>query len=478
VAGIRGLATETARGGQACREGLDMIACSIEGARGQLERAIGAYRPPLDAALGASPGELAAALGACLDLAGRRLGFGTAALELDVLLVPFSPFALPCEVISAADRHVVCYTDYRVFRRCDFAQATLAVIAVTLGAAAAAPLWDQIASAVTREEPQRRAMARILMIVLANMTAAHAVRAHLDPSHVDNAERLGIYQRYRRLTGAAAPAWRRYLSGSCPPDQAVRAVARALREMPADYYIMGEPVDAMVADFYLLELMSAEGNPIAGALLEKLEAALAEDFTRYLHIAVGAELGHFQATPLDTLPDELRGFVAAVNAGDSRLRWPELYAAAGVRALLLAEEAFCHSGPEFGGRAWAPIAALLRDYLTGRINRRVFIDQCFSIKHNNGPIFDKIYDVSGVGSALAAQAAGDLARLAALASPEVRHLYRRGLALRRLVHDPVWLGVQQDTASDVADWEDRYGWQNPRDRPKFHEYGARALTGE
>jgi hypothetical protein len=449
--------------------GLDKIACSLEQVGNKLAAAIARHSPQPEAALGGAPTELAAPLAAGLELTCRRLGIRTIPRGLEVLLAPFTPFGLPCEVISTADDALTCYTDYRVFRGGDFCQATLSVLAVALGARSVAataddaPLWERIASAVSQVDRQRQALSRILMIVLANLTAAHAARVHIDPSHADNAERLGIYQRYRRLTAVIAPAWRQYLNGADGASQAVDAITRLLRDRPADYYIAGEPVDQMIADFYLLEFMSAEGNPIARRLLGRLEAALAEDFVRYLHIAIGAELGHYQATPLDTLPDELREFVAGVNAGDSRLRWPELYAAYGIRALFLAEDVFLHSGPEFGGRAWAPITVLLRDYLSGTINRRIFIDQCFSIKHNNGPIFDKIYDVSGVGPALAAQAAGDLARLSGLASQQVRYLYRRALVLRRLEHDPVWLGVQQDSAADVAAWEDKYGW---RERPR------------
>jgi cyclophilin family peptidyl-prolyl cis-trans isomerase len=63
-------------------------------------------------------------------------------------------------------------------------------------------------------------------------------------------------------------------------------------------------------------------------------------------------------------------------------------------------------------------------YVTWEIPDRVFIDQCFTLEHNNGSVFDKFYDVQDVRTVLDAQAALDLDTLQRHASAAVRGLLR------------------------------------------------------
>ena len=72
--------------------------------------------------------------------------------------------------------------------------------------------------------------------------------------------------------------------------------------------------------------------------------------------------------------------------------------------------------------------------------RRVFIDQCFTLRHNNGPLFDKCFDVSNVLTVLDAQASGDYDRLLQHASTAVRRLWTAQRKASFIGRHPVWLG--------------------------------------
>lgn len=43
----------------------------------------------------------------------------------------------------------------------------------------------------------------------------------------------------------------------------------------------------------------------------------------------------------------------------------------------------------YGGKAWAAVAKVLRDYVHGTISAEVMMDTAFTLCHNNGPIFNK-----------------------------------------------------------------------------------------
>lgn len=43
----------------------------------------------------------------------------------------------------------------------------------------------------------------------------------------------------------------------------------------------------------------------------------------------------------------------------------------------------------YGGLAWAAVADVLRDYVTGVISAEIMLDTAFTLAHNNGPIFNK-----------------------------------------------------------------------------------------
>jgi hypothetical protein len=57
-----------------------------------------------------------------------------------------------------------------------------------------------------------------------------------------------------------------------------------------------------------------------------------------------------------------------------------------------------------GGHMWATAARLARDYYAGVLNTQTFIDRCWSLQHNNGSLFNKIYRTDHLNSVLEWQA--------------------------------------------------------------------------
>ncbi|RKN04271.1 peptidylprolyl isomerase [Streptomyces radicis] len=94
---------------------------------------------------------------------------------------------------------------------------------------------------------------------------------------------------------------------------------------------------------------------------------------------------------------------------------------------------------------------MLRRYVDHELSHTVFIDQCFTLEHNNGSLFDKYFATDGLLTVLDAQAAGDLVTLAGRASPEVRRLWQLHEERRFLSHDPAWLGRPTGARPERAD---------------------------
>jgi len=211
------------------------------------------------------------------------------------------------------------------------------------------------------------------------------------------------------------------------------------------------------SDFYLLESLAAQADPLAVCMLARLEARLAREFACYLDMAIGGELRYaMQHLGAEALPAELTCFFREIDPGErgaAWLTWTVVRRVLGLRALELAAAVFRTPGwaENFGGEAWAIAARLLRDHLLGRMATRTFVDQCFSLEHNTGAILNKLYDTDALAGILAAQYRGDYGLLLAHASAEVRRCQRHHDWRRRREHDPVWLGVQMtDTADELA----------------------------
>lgn len=206
-------------------------------------------------------------------------------------------------------------------------------------------------------------------------------------------------------------------------------------------------------DFYLLEaLANIEGVAKARPKLLALESKLAREFTDYLDIAVGGELRYAQSHLGDQIPSELAPYFNEVNThrrdrGTAWLIWGVIRRKLGNRALELAELTFEQPGwrASFGGGPWAGIARVLRSYLEGRINDRIFVDRCWSLQHNSGCALNKLYSTYGLAAVLEAHGNDDYPTLVRSASAEVRGLWETHRKQKRravwLDHDPAWLGI-------------------------------------
>jgi hypothetical protein len=214
------------------------------------------------------------------------------------------------------------------------------------------------------------------------------------------------------------------------------------------------------ADFYLLENLAAGGDQVAARKLARLETQLASEFVSYLDMAIGGELRYVtRHLGNDAIPRDLVCFFREIcpgHRGKAWLVWTVVRRALGLRALEIAEEVFADTrwSEHFGGGAWASVTGLLRRHLEGEVSPRIFVDQCFSLEHNTGSVFNKLYDTSKLSRVLVAQSEDDYERLLAHASDEVRRRWRIREWRRRKDHDPIWLGVQVlDTYEDLREGE-------------------------
>jgi hypothetical protein len=208
------------------------------------------------------------------------------------------------------------------------------------------------------------------------------------------------------------------------------------------------------ADFYVLELLTARNGASAARMLADFETCLAREFACYLDMAIGGELRYaMQHLGKEALPAELACFFREIDPGErgmAWMAWTVVRRVLGLRALELAGHVFGTSGwaENFGGDAWATVARLLRDHLRGRVVARIFVDQCFSLEHNTGSVFNKLYETETLMGILEAQYRDDYGTLLRRASDAVRRCWRLHEWRRRQEHDPVWLGVQ---ATDTYD---------------------------
>ncbi|MGH2693312.1 MAG: hypothetical protein ACRDJJ_00715 [Actinomycetota bacterium] len=215
------------------------------------------------------------------------------------------------------------------------------------------------------------------------------------------------------------------------------------------------------ADFYLMENLVADGDGEARRALARHEEELAREFSCYLDVAVGGELRYARRhLGDDALPRELRCYFTEIgpgHRGKAWMVWTVVRRALGPRALILAEEVFSHDGwrENFGGSAWACVSRLLRSYLVGELMPRIFVDQCLSLEHNTGSVFNKLFDTTKLARVLVAQSEDDFERLLAHASGQVRRRWRLREWRKRQEHDPIWLGVQiLDTYDELVGKEE------------------------
>ena len=201
------------------------------------------------------------------------------------------------------------------------------------------------------------------------------------------------------------------------------------------------------ADFYLLNLLYIEtGNKEP---LNKLTDFLADQFSRYMFVAIGGELRHcsmsyYAKLPADTIDkicDEIGlnykiipwfFLRVAAGKGDRTAMWEawnkkakELGTENLTRfayAMFNAKGLWGQEGSSIGGKKWALIAKVLLDYLTGEITKMIFVDTAFGLKHNGAIHFSKVWMLTYLQQILDFNFKGNYAPLFSIASEEVKEL--------------------------------------------------------
>lgn len=369
---------------------------------------------------------------------------GTTATDqtLDLYLVPLAPSPPAVGFLTGAGRITGVYVDCRRFRGSTLADAVLTMLgwaALKSGVLRPGHLSTELATRLPGTSAYQRRLRVLLTKVLVEMTAGHLVRA-VDPGHRPCVDVLGTKWRYPRLYSVAERHWSRYLDGDIDRAGALAAIAADLGAHSPRWFVDHVDPSSLAADFYLLEWLTAEGDQEARGRLSRWLPHLCGELAGHLDNVIGNELGHYERARTHQLPQELADFITKINVGDSRVSWQRLRRELGEgRALQLATEAFTGPGVEFGGEAWAPVAAMVRRYVLHELPDRVFVDQCFTLEHNNGSLFDKYHDTTTMREVLDAQAATDLGKLLAHSSAEVRELWN-GQRRTSVEHHPLWLG--------------------------------------
>jgi cyclophilin family peptidyl-prolyl cis-trans isomerase len=379
------------------------------------------------------------------------LGVPDRHLQLPLYLVPFAPHYPGAGFLGDGRRIRSAYADCRRFTGTTLADVVLTLYAWAALRSAPGPrnLLTEVATRIPGTGRRDRRLRALVAKVLVELTTAHLVR-RVAPGHRAGVDVLGTQWRFPRLFGAAQRHWRPYLEGHLSREAALDALAAELTREPAAWFVEDVDAAAVAADFYLLEWLSHAGSDDAERLLSAWLPELAGYICAHLDLVIGGELGHFERAeraPAALGPDPLHGFIRRVNAGDSRVAWYHTRVEMGQsHALALAAATFRGPGVEYGGDAWAPVAELMSRYVRHEISETVFVDQCFTLEHNNGSLFDKYLATDRLHEVLDAQAAGNLAGLAQRSSAEVRRLWHRHRAATLAGYSPRWLGEHEEPA--------------------------------
>ncbi|GAA2220416.1 hypothetical protein GCM10009850_122380 [Nonomuraea monospora] len=436
--------------GEELREGSKLIAQAMAASEGALRPAIEGFADLRESAV--------RDLGRLLELeeldASLRaaLGIRPGALVLPLHLVPLAPHFPGVGVLMSGRRMGAGYADCRRFLGSTLADAVLTLLAWTLLRALPGP--DSLPTELARRLPgkgrHQQRLRVVLTKILIEMTVASLIRAR-DPEHRSSSDVLGTAWRYPRLFAVAQRHWQRYLAGAGERAECLDGLATELAATNARWWVEDVDAASLAADFYLLEWLRAEGDAQAARSFASWTPRLADYLARQIDLTIGGELGHFERGRHHGFPEPVGSFIQEVTTGDSRVAWWRARRRLGEsRALALAVEAFNGPGVEYGGEAWGPVAATLRRYVDFELPPAVFVDQCFTLEHNNGSLFDKYFATDDLRAVLDNQAAGDLAALAARASEEVRRRWQAHTAEVLGRHDPAWLGLPSSVPAEAA----------------------------
>ncbi len=442
AADVPSFAESLITGGEpAAARGWERVRQSLGAVEGELRSAIEFYAPPLADATAYIEETVLRDEQRCTAVLTDALGV-RAAGPLPVYLVPFAPFPPGTAFLTDRGAPRAAYLDYRRYSGPAMLEGLLTLLSwhLLLSTAADGALPRRVATGLSGSDRAKRQLRAIVMKMLVALTAEHLVTDY-DPQFRGTIVAFGTDLRFPRLLAAIRGPWLHYLHGRTSREKALGLINERLAGQPASWFVEQVDASSLAADFYLLEWLAAQDSQDsreAAALLAAWQPRLAADFARHLDYAIGAELAHYDGIPLSTLAAEMIAFIHQACEGNSVLRWPAIRRSGGPDAYRMAEAAFLGPGGEYGGEAWAPIALLMAQYTEGALPERVFIDQCFTLEHNNGCLFDKFFDTWEMQATLGAQSRGDLATLGARASAEVRRLLRRSLAAGTSQGNALW----------------------------------------
>jgi hypothetical protein len=152
----------------------------------------------------------------------------------------------------------------------------------------------------------------------------------------------------------------------------------------------------------------------------------------------------------DNVDERVAEWITENSGGGRNGAWGEWLAfhkSYGPQALVGAHQVFDREwdGGGYGGSAWASIARVARDYALGKMSARIFMDRFWTLQHNGGNVFDKLYgstDRSNLMQALEHQAHDNYTFLNRWTTQQTRSLWAQRDFHRfdMFDRDPVWLG--------------------------------------
>ncbi len=248
----------------------------------------------------------------------------------------------------------------------------------------------------------------------------------------------------------------------CEPPQVLNGQLSKDDEAYVPTYLglhTGRRLTQDVADFYILERLHSDGWVDGSRLLSQLEQELSHEYLTYLLMVVGGEARHIIHEPDVPVPAYLSRYIDRCRTGDREnaaiprheawLIWVEMHEAGemdyalSIPAIITAFDHKYWQSSGAGGHTWATVARVALDYYNNKLSKRVFIDRCFTLEHNNGCVFDKAFKVKGVQDVLKIQEGAPYDTLVSYASRPVRRAWNSRRVHSRRAYDPVWLGVQE-----------------------------------
>ena len=222
--------------------------------------------------------------------------------------------------------------------------------------------------------------------------------------------------------------------------------------------ILNMDLQGVAADFYLFYAVK-DGSPYLQARFDEYAQLVAKQLAVYLDAAVGGELRHQNFANL-TNND---------NRSIARGKWRAQRIEKGKSLLEEGRNNFYNGkwSSGFGGKAWGNVADVLLSHLNGDMSATLFVDQALALEHNNGCVFNKIYNYwpqEHMKIVLDANLKEDWTTLLKYASPWAVEMFKS------------WLVEEEEVEVELAEWSKPIYDNNPSD--PVIKVGTRVVIGE